>query len=495
MRPIAISKTKLLSYLQCPRRLWLAQYSPELEDESAIDHAAIATGHVVGAKAREVYGQGAGHLVNHDRGLRNAIAETEALLAAGGSEPIFEATFDHQGLTVQVDVLDRAGAAPRVVEVKSSTQPDDHHLADCAIQVWTLRQRDLPVAGASLALIDSAFVYQGDGNYDGLFHEIDLTADVDAMLATVPGIVDGARATLASLEEPERAIGTHCTNPFPCPFFAHCAGPQGEFPVLDLGGRKDALYAWMREGFTDLRELKPEQLKGAAQLRIWQQTVAGKPWLGPELRHAVATLGFPRYFLDFETIAFAIPIWAGTRPYEQLPFQWSCHIDDGSGALRHADFLDVSGEPPMRAAAERLIATLGSDGPIVVYSGYEQRVLRELAARFPDLEPALSNLGARLFDLLPLARAHYYHPGMHGSWSIKAVLPTIGAGVDYSSLVEVRDGADAQTAYLEAIREDTPDSRRAVLSDALLAYCRLDTEALVRLVAFFAGHEETPIGR
>ena len=101
MRPIAISKTKLLSYLQCPRRLWLAQYSPELEDESAIDHAAIATGQVVGAKARDVYGRGAGHLVNHDRGLRNAIAETEALLAAGGSEPLFEATFDHEGLTVQ----------------------------------------------------------------------------------------------------------------------------------------------------------------------------------------------------------------------------------------------------------------------------------------------------------------------------------------------------------------------------------------------------------
>ena len=486
MRPIAISKTKLLSYLQCPRRLWLAQYSPELEDESVIDHAAIETGHVVGAKAREVFGRGAGRLVNHDRGLRNAIAETEALLAAGGSEAIFEATFDFQGLTVQVDVLDRAGAEPRLVEVKSSTKADEHHLADCAIQVWTLRQLDVPIAGPSLALIDNAFVYQGDGKYDGLFHEIDVTADVDALLATVPGIVDGARATLASLDEPEREIGAHCTNPFPCPYFAHCAGPQGDYPVLDLGGRKEPLYAWMREGVRDLRELKPEQLRNATQLRIWEQTTAGKAWVGPELKAAIAALGFPRYFLDFETIAFAIPIWAGTRPYEQLPFQWSCHIDDGKGALRHSEFLDVSGEPPMRAAAERLIATLGSEGPIVVYSGYEGRMLRELAARFPDLEPALSSLGARLFDLLPLARAHYYHPAMHGSWSIKAVLPTIGAGIEYSSLGEVQDGAAAQSAYLEAIAEDTSQARRAALRAALLAYCRLDTEALVRLVEFFS---------
>ena len=485
MRPIAISKTKLLSYLQCPRRLWLAQYSPELEDESAIDHAAIATGQVVGAKARDVYGRGAGHLVNHDRGLRNAIAETEALLAAGGSGPLFEATFDHQGLTVQVDVLDRAGAAPRVVEVKSSTKADDHHLVDCAIQVWTLRQLELPVARTSLALIDSTFVYEGNGDYGGLFHEIDVTADVDALLASVPDIVEGARATLASLEEPERKVGSHCTDPFPCPFFAHCAGPQGDYPVLDLGGKKEPLYAWMREGITDLRELKPEQLANATQVRIWQQTTAGKPWLGPEIGHAIDALEFPRYFLDFETIAFAIPIWAGTRPYEQLPFQWSCHIDDGKGALRHAEFLDVSGHAPMREAAERLIATLGSDGPIVVYSSYEQRMLRELAARFSDLEPALSAIGARLFDLLPLARAQYYHPDMHGSWSIKAVLPTIGAGIDYSSLDEVRDGEGAQSAYLEAIRSETPAARRKALSAALSAYCRLDTEALVRLVEFF----------
>ena len=484
MRPIAISKTKLLSYLQCPRRLWLAQYSPELEDDSAIDHAAIATGHVVGAKAREVYGRGAGRLVNHDRGLRNAIAETGALLAAGGREPIFEATFDYEGLTVQVDVLDRSGEAPRIVEVKSSTKPDDRHLDDCAIQLWTLRQLDLPIAGASLALIDNAFTYRGDGDYAALFHEIDVGADVDARLAAVPAIVEGARATLASLEEPAREIGTHCTNPWPCPFFKHCAGPQGEYPVLNLGGRKEHLYALMREGFSDLRELKAEQLSNGTQQRIWEQTVAGEPWLAPELKATIAALGRPRYFLDFETISFAIPIWAGTRPYEQLPFQWSCHIDDGA-VLRHEEFLDVSGEAPMRLAAERLIATLGRDGPVIVYSSYEQRVLRDLAERYPDLAPELSAIVERLVDLLPLARAHYYHPAMRGSWSIKAVLPTIGAGIDYSSLGEVRDGEAAQSAYLEAIHGDTSAARRAEISAALIDYCRLDTEALVRLVEFF----------
>jgi len=486
MPPIALSKTRLLSYLQCPKRLWLDQYSPELEDESAFDQAAIETGRVVGAKAREVYGAGGGHLVSHDRGLRSAVAETEALLAAGGTEPLFEATFDYDGLTVLVDVLDRSGDAPRIVEVKSSTSVKDHFLADCAIQAWTLRQIGIEPAGVTLALIDNGFSYAGDGSYAGLFHEIDLTPDLTGLIDTVGDLVTSARETLDSLDEPERDIGPHCTTPYTCPFFEHCAPEQGEYPVLGLGGRKDALYGLMLEGVSDIRELREDQLANETQQRIWQQTVAGEPYVAPALAEFVATLGTPRYYLDFETIGFAIPIWAGTRPYEALPFQWSCHIEDGSGQIRHTEFLDLSGEPPMRALAESLIAALGESGPVLVYTSYEKRVLGELAERYPDLAPALEAIVGRLVDLHPVAKAHYYHPEMRGSWSIKAILPTIGADIDYASLDEVRDGEAAQSAYLEAIDPATPADRKTALREALLAYCRLDTLAMLKLVEFFA---------
>ena len=139
----------------------------------------------------------------------------------------------------------------------------------------------------------------------------------------------------------------------------------------------------------------------------------------------------------------------------------------------------------MRQAAEALIEKLGTTGPIIVYTSYEKRVLNELGHRYPDLLPGLSALVDRLVDLHPLAKEHYYHPAMHGSWSIKAILPTIGANIDYANLVEVRDGEAAQSAYLEAIHEDTSADRREALRNALLAYCRLDTEAMVRLVEFF----------
>jgi hypothetical protein len=154
--------------------------------------------------------------------------------------------------------------------------------------------------------------------------------------------------------------------------------------------------------------------------------------------------------------------------------------------LEHLSFLDISGGAPMRSFAESLIDAMGSDGPILVYNqGFENARIRELAIMFPDLAELLASLTERVVDLLPIARQHYYHPAMKGSWSIKAVLPTIAPELDYSTLAEVQDGGMAQAAFLEAIEPDTAEVRREDLRHALLEYCQLDTLAMVRLTHFF----------
>jgi hypothetical protein len=489
--PVTLSKTKLLDYAQCPRRLWLGQYRPELEEETPAERAAVATGLEVGAKAREVYGHGGGHYVTGERGLRAATVATRELLAAGGDEPIFEATFDYAGLTMRVDVLDRSHAALRIVEVKSSTAVKEHHVTDCAIQAWVLTELGIPVSRVVLAHVNDAFIYAGDGDYSGLFVEEDVTAAAREGFDALGTLVEKARATLEAHEEPAIAIGEQCNKPYACPFFAHCAPAQGEYPVTALGGLKARLYALMREGYRDVRDVPEARLANELEMRVVRQTKLGRAYVGAELRDAASALPRPRYYLDFETIAFAIPIWQGTRPYEALPFQWSVHIDDAgadesSGGLGHAAFLSLSGEPPMRACAETLIETLGRSGPVVVYSSYEKRVLNELIARFPDLAAPLAAIVKRLVDLLPLVKAHYYHPDMRGSWSLKAVARAVSSALDYERLGEVRDGETAQTAYLEAIQPMTALERRERLRRDLLEYCRHDTFALVELVAHFA---------
>jgi hypothetical protein len=484
--PIALSKTKLLSLAQCRRKLWLETYSPDLVPEpSAEKTALLATGNTVGDIARRLYGGGRGHVVSFERGLRAAIDATRALVAAGGREPIFEATFDHDGVSVRIDIFDRSEDTPKLIEVKSSAHVKDHYLDDCAIQAWALEHNGLAVRQIAVATLNQEFVYSGDGRYDGLLVETDVTELVRERLPAVAELVVAARRTLAGLDEPEVPVGIHCGAPHECEFYAHCAPPAGKYSVFALGGSKEKLYELLHAGYHDVRDVPEARLETDLQRRIWQQSRLEAPHVGPELRDAARALPFPRYYLDFETIGPAVPLFAGTRPFEALPFQWSCHIEPSRGKLEHEEFLDLGAEPPMRRLAETLLATLGAAGPIIVYTPYERRVLQELAARYPDLAARLAALGERIVDLHPLTRRHYYHPQMLGSWSIKAVLPTVAPDLSYQTLGEVRDGLAAQAAYLEAIDAKTAEARRSVLRRALLGYCRQDTLALVRLVEFF----------
>ncbi|MBU0953969.1 MAG: DUF2779 domain-containing protein, partial [Spirochaetes bacterium] len=197
---------------------------------------------------------------------------------------------------------------------------------------------------------------------------------------------------------------------------------------------------------------------------------------------ALSAAVFPLYFLDFESIQFAVPRWAGTRPYQQLVFQYSLHRQESNGRLQHCEFLDLSGENPLRAFAERLLRDCGECGTIYVYNiTFERSRVNELAVQFSDLAAALRALAGRMVDLLPIVKEYYYHPGQQGSWSLKRVLPALAPDLSYADLEGVRDGTAAMDAYREAIEPATADQRREVLGTQLLEYCKLDTWSLVRI--------------
>ena len=179
----------------------------------------------------------------------------------------------------------------------------------------------------------------------------------------------------------------------------------------------------------------------------------------------------------------AIPRWDNTRPNQQHPFQWSCHIQHHDGTLAHQDFLDVSGQDPRRPFAESLIAVCGHSGPIIVYNQqFEKGIITRLANAFNDLSDALLALNQRVFDLLPVVKKYYYHPDMKGSWSIKNVLPCLVPDLDYSDLGEVRDGLMAQRAYLDITAGRLTITQKEALCADLRDYCTLDTYAMVAIV-------------
>jgi len=486
-----LSKSRLIAWRQCPKRLWLEVNQPALREITPEMERRFQVGHQVGAIARDLEQNGL--LVGHDTDLKAALAATQDALAQHPGRPLFEPAFQHDGLLVRIDLLVPRGRTWQLVEVKSTASVKEYHHADAAIQTWVAAQAGIDVDEVCIGHLNSDFVYPGNGDYRGLITKSPISDFVELLLAEIPDWVRGARDTLSG-GMPDIAVGDHCSDPFDCPFIGFCYPDPVEFPVTllpDRAGKKLARQL-IEEGYADLREVPAERMTTELLMRVHRATLDDKAELDPEAAQTIDALPWPRYYLDFETVGFTVPIWAGTRPFQALPFQWSCHGEASDGEVTHREFLDTRGEPPMRAFAESLIATLGSEGPILVYSHYEKRILNELAAAYPDLAPALQAMVARLVDLQPITRQHYYHPAMKGSWSIKAVLPTVAPDLDYASLNEVQDGTAAQAAYAEMIDPTTDPARKQQLEHELREYCKLDTLAMVRLAHFLATAKDQP---
>ena len=485
-----LSKSRILANRQCSKRLWLQINRPELIDVDDAVEGRMATGTYVGEIARDLHLGGV--LIDHDD-LGQCLLDTAQALKST-SCPIFEATLQYDGVLIRADLLLPEDGGYRLAEVKSSTCVKHYHYADAAVQTWVARNAGVAITRVEIGHIDNSFVYPGGGDYRGLLAYTDITTTIAEMENEVRNWVDAARNTLDGIE-PEILPGDHCYDPFSCPFLTHCSPPaedeEEEYPPEILPYGKNLVMSLRAEGFDDLRKVPEDRLKKAQHQRIWRATISGMAEVDPEAGQQLASLLYPRYYLDFETIGFAVPIWAGTRPYAQIPFQWSCHIETSPGVYQHHAFLADGKTDPHRDFVESLLKVLNktiASNPILVYNkGFECGRMRELSIAFPDLAPVLHAAIDRVVDLLPITRAHYYHPDMRGSWSIKAVLPTIAPDLAYDRLT-VSDGSMAQEAFREIMLNETTEDRRMQLRQALLEYCALDTWAMVRIVRFFVEH-------
>lgn len=491
------SKSKLLALRQCPKRLWLEIHRPDLLEDSEATQVSFQIGHQVGDISQRIYDpEGLGVLIDvQTEGFSRAFERSAELLHT--AQPIFEAGFSAVGALAFADVmlpeLVDSQQVWHMVEVKSSTSVKDYHRDDVAVQAFVARSAGVALQSIALAHIDSSWTYPGNGDYRGLLKENDLTAEAFSRTEEVKAWITQAQLVTASPVEPAIEIGTHCDAPFACGFYDYCSRnePKPEYPVywLPYIGAKAGKLA--EQGVIDLRNV-PDDLLNTRQQRVKTHTLANTVYFdaaGAAADLAVHTL--PAYFLDFETIQFAVPIWQGTRPYQQNPFQFSLHTLSESGQLDHTEFLDLSGGDPSESFAHALIAACGERGVVYVYNaGFETARMSELATRYPHLSAALLALNARVVDLLPIARERYYHPSQQGSWSIKKVLPAVVPELRYDALDGVQDGGMAMEAFLEAIHPDTNPERKNQIEQQLLAYCKLDTYAMVRLWQVFAGRTE-----
>jgi hypothetical protein len=486
-----LSKSKLIAYRQCPKRLWLEVHKPELRDDSGLQ-AAFARGHDVGKVAQQIFdSEGVGHNVDPNLIGWNASAEQTEVALQAGEGPVFEALLQVPGAMALADVMrpdsNFSELHWEMIEVKASTKIKDYHRDDVAIQNYIADQSGVPLSKSFLAHIDTSFVYQGQGDYTGLLHLEDLTNEARARAEEVQTWIEKAQTVVALEEEPKLATGIQCKQPFTCAFCGYCQGghavekdPLAVLPHLHWKKREQ----FQLSGISTLKEVPSDQLTEIQQ-RVQSVHLSGQAYCDRASAGKLLSQDpLPAYFLDFETVSFAVPIWKVTRPYQAIPFQYSLHKLDAGGELGHEDFLDLSGVDPRRAMAEQLIRDCGDRGTVYVYNAsVEAGIIEKLEEQFPDLAQPLKAIRQRIVDLLPIVKGCYYHPDQNGSWSLKAIIEPM-TGMSYSELEGIQVGTEAGAAYAECLDPATSHERKEQLRQQMLEYCQLDTLATVRIWQF-----------
>jgi hypothetical protein len=482
-----LTKSRFLSGLQCHKRLWFEIHQPL--EESVEPGIPILQGRAFEEVVQHLH---PGLVISRARGLPAAIAETKRVLAKGhrAAALLYQPAFRAGDLAVIADVLRRSGAQFELVEMKATTEAKDTHVPDAAFQALVLQRAKIPVGRVLLGLVNNQFVLQRVGDYSGLLIEVDITESVQGYLPEAAARALEFQEVMASDSMPNVAVGPHCLSPYECPFLARCMSGQATpaFPVdvLPRGGKLIATL--LADGYRDLRDVPEKRLTNDLQRRVFDATVSGLAFFDLGATTELRQLVSPFAYLDFETISFSVPEVIGTRPYEQLPFQWSVHVEWSAADVRHAEYLAIESFGDFEALASALIAALPVEGPIFAYNAsFEERVLLRLAEIVPAQVAALRAIAGRLVDLLPVTRAAYYHRDMRGSWSIKNVMPTIDAKLGYDRLDEVQEGEGAQLAFLELRSPNVRMERAQTLRSALLRYCAHDTWVMVILRRFLCG--------
>ncbi|MCR4716627.1 MAG: DUF2779 domain-containing protein [Lachnospiraceae bacterium] len=486
MEKLGLSKSKYCKGVQCPKILWMDKYMPEVAEEQD-NEAVFETGHKVGDLARSYFGEYA--LVDYNADKSVMVNDTKSLIESECNN-IAEASFLYDGLFCAVDILHSTEDGYDIVEVKSSTEVKGIYLDDVAFQNYVLSNCGINVNRVYVMHIDNTYVRNGKLDLLGLFELEDVTDIANDKYAEVERKIKRIRAYVDTETEPVRDIDLNCDNPYHCPYFSYCSRALEGNTVFDIRRLKsEKKYEYYHSGIITFEDIVKSGIElSEKQMRQVETVYYNMPDSISvyDIEAFLDTLTYPVYHLDFETFQQAIPEFDGVKPYMQIPFQYSLHIEQENGALEHREFLGKEGTDPRRDLAESLCRDIPMNVCVLAYNmSFEKRVIRELAEMFPDLAGHLLTIHDNIRDLMvPFQKQYYYTKEMAGSYSIKYVLPALypdDPELDYHSLEEIHHGGEASNAFATLAEQKPEDIAR--IRKNLLKYCGLDTYAMVKVLA------------
>ncbi|RJX17074.1 MAG: DUF2779 domain-containing protein [Desulforudis sp.] len=477
-----LSKSQFIRGLQCPKSLWLYKYKPELRQEPDESLQAIfESGKEVGELAQKLFPNGV--TISYDPTKLYENAKKTTALIKSGIETIYEATFLYDDVLVMVDILHKGVNGWELYEVKSSTKENEVYLNDIAIQYFVVNGSGLQLANAFLIYINNQYVRHGDLDIQSLFTISPQTPiAIQKQESIVIELQRLKEVVKNDSSEPGRDIGLYCYNPYECDFKTYCwkdIPSESVFSLYFMGKQK--MFDFYKRGIISFKQIKSEVELTAIQEMQVESALSGKVFINKEgISEFLSSITEPIGYLDFETFYSPIPHFNNQKPYQQIPFQYSLHVQKEDD-LHHYEFLAQHGKDPRKEFIENLINNANDAKTVLVYNiSFERRILNELIQSHPEYEQEINLIIGKLVDLLVVfKRGYYYSRKMNGSFSIKKVLPALVHGFAYDDL-EISDGGMAMNAY-KGLENISNISDIVKVGNNLLEYCKLDTLAMVKI--------------
>jgi predicted RecB family nuclease len=485
MQKHILSKSSFLKGLQCEKALYLSKFHRELKDDlSAQKEAIFAQGNNVGQLSQRLFPGGIDCSPETVFDFQQAVLRTKDEIE-NGATIIYEAAFQFNEVLVALDILVKDEEGWKAYEVKSSTSVSNIYELDASVQYYTITNSGIELKDISIVHINNQYVKNGEIDVSQLFNIVSVKEKVMEILPKLPEQIDYLKNILKQKEIPNKEIGSHCSSPYQCDFVGHCWKEIPDYSVFDISRLKtEKKFQLYKNGILHLKDI-PEEFPLSAQQKMQvhaeksNETIINKP----AIRNFINQLNFPLYYLDFETFANAIPVLDNSRPYQQLVFQYSLHIENQNEKVDHYEYLaEIDGSDPREKFVNQLIKDCGKSGDIIVYNiGFEKSKIAELSKLYPQFQEELNNIIDRLVDLMiPFQNKWYYTPEMKGSYSIKKVLPALVPELSYSNL-EISEGGTASNTFAEMFSGEFSGDIAKTRHD-LLEYCKLDTFAMVEIM-------------
>jgi len=476
-----LSKSKYINGLQCLKLLWISiNDAARLPPYDAATQHVFDQGHMIGELAQHLY---PGGIKLETENIGTNLKETTASLKL--RKPLFEAGFSGNRLYCRVDILNpSAGESWDIVEVKSTNDVKDEQLYDVAFQRHCCQMNGLKIIRCRIMHLNREYVKQGYVDPRQLFVIEDVTDRLKEFDNGLETRIAEMLTVIDSDECPETAIGRHCNDPYDCMLQEECWKHLPEHHVMTLYSGKKLGEELMEQGILDISNI-PKDTKLNDKQQIQKECViCGQPHVDTDqIKSFLKGLKYPLYFMDFETFATGVPIYDGTSPYQNIPFQFSLHVITKPGAMvEHYEYMAEGKDDPRLAFLSELKHDIGPKGSILVYyAAFEKSRLKELARAFPKYQDWVDGITERIVDLnVPFRNFCYYHPQQLGSSSLKHVLPVL-TNLSYSNM-DIGEGTMASLKYMEAAFGDIPEEDRKKIRNDLLVYCGQDTGGMIDIL-------------